>query len=64
MKIVNIELLVRAIELLEAYQVGSISPEKLDINTNKLIKDFEKDLIKYLYDIKTIVKEKEKNEFE
>ena len=43
MKIVNIELLVRAIELLEAYQVGSISPEKLDINTNKLIKDFEKE---------------------
>ena len=36
MKIVNIELLVRAIELLEAYQVGSISPEKLDVNTNKL----------------------------
>jgi|TARA_R100001443_G_scaffold29663_1_gene42893 hypothetical protein len=43
MKIVNIELLVRAIELLEAYQVGSISPEKLDVNTNKLIKDFEKE---------------------
>ena len=43
MKIVNIELLVRAIELLEAYLVGSISPEKLDVNTNKLIKDFEKE---------------------
>ena len=43
MKIVDIELLVRAIELLEAYQVGSISPEKLDINTNKLIKDFEEE---------------------
>jgi hypothetical protein len=26
--------------------------------------EVEKDLIKYLYDIKTIVKEKEKNEFE
>ena len=26
--------------------------------------EVEKDLIKYLYDIKTIIKEKEKNEFE
>ena len=39
----NIELLVRAVELLEAYQVGSIPAEKLDANTNKLIVDFEKE---------------------
>ena len=39
----NIELLVRAIELLAAYQVGSIPLEKLDSQTNKLIKDFEKE---------------------
>ena len=38
----SIHLLIRAIELLEAYQVGSIPPEKLDLNTKKLIKDFEK----------------------
>jgi len=39
----SIQLLVRAVELLEAYQVGSIPPEKLDLNTNELIKDFEKE---------------------
>ena len=39
----DLELLVRAIELLEAYQVGSIPLEKLDSQTNKLIKDFEKE---------------------
>ena len=39
----SIELLVRAVELLEAYQVGSIPTEKLDSNTNKLIVDFEKE---------------------
>ena len=43
MKIVNIELLVRSIDLLEAYQVGSIPLEKLDSQTNKIIKDFEKE---------------------
>ena len=43
MKIVNIESLVRAIDLLEAYQVGSIPLDKLDSQTNKLIKDFEKE---------------------
>ena len=39
----DLELLVRAIELLESYQVGSIPLEKLDRQTNKLIKDFEKE---------------------
>ena len=37
-KMQDLELLVRAIELLEAYQVGSIPLEKLDSQTNKLIK--------------------------